>query len=95
MTPLAWHTYAGNVSIVNLLIDHGAKVNADFDASHEPDTKMTALDVAQGLTGKKEEDGDNTDDKFMQTLHALQQRGGQTYGQTVAGRAANSGEQEV
>jgi|AntRauTorckE5430_2_1112549.scaffolds.fasta_scaffold02739_4 ankyrin repeat protein len=90
MTPLAWHTFAGNVSIVNLLIDDGANINADFDASHEPGIKITALDVAQGLIGKKKDDDSNVDDKFMQTYLALQKKGGKTYSQIVAGEAAHS-----
>lgn len=54
MTPLSWHTYAGNYDIVELLLDAGANINEDFDL-HPPSapvqTIVTALDIAEKLSG--------------------------------------------
>lgn len=54
MTPLSWHTYAGNYDIIELLLDAGANINTDFDL-HPPNapvqTIVTALDIAEKLSG--------------------------------------------
>ena len=54
MTPLSWHTYAGNYDIIELLLDAGANINTDFDL-HPPSapvqTIVTALDIAEKLSG--------------------------------------------
>lgn len=54
MTPLSWHTYAGNYDIVELLLDAEADINKDFDL-HPPSapvqTIVTALDIAEKLSG--------------------------------------------
>ena len=54
MTPLSWHTYAGNYDIIKLLLDAGANINTDFDL-HPPSapvqTIVTALDIAEKLSG--------------------------------------------
>ena len=54
MTPLSWHTYAGNYDIVELLLDAGATINDDFDL-YPPNapvqTIVTALDIAEKLSG--------------------------------------------
>jgi ankyrin repeat protein len=90
MTPLAWHTHAGNASIVKLLLQNGAEVNADFDAQHDPNQKVTAMDLARSLIGNKatstsSEMGNNdVNDKFVQTFLALKQFGGLTYDEILA-----------
>ena len=54
MTPLSWHTYAGNYDIVELLLDAGATINDDFDL-YPPNapvqTIVTAMDIAEKLSG--------------------------------------------
>ena len=94
MTPLAWHTHAGNVSIVKLLLQNGAQVNADFDAQHDPAQKVTAMDVARSLirnhkesssaSSTDDETGNDQDDKFVQTLLALKKFGGLTYAEMLS-----------
>ena len=74
MTPLSWHTYAGNYDIIELLLDAGANINTDFDL-HPPSapvqTIVTALDIAEKLSGvedmaesvEKEEKNKNSNGK--------------------------------
>mmetsp|Transcript_10897 Transcript_10897/g.20374 ORF Transcript_10897/g.20374 Transcript_10897/m.20374 type:complete len:193 (-) Transcript_10897:211-789(-) len=84
MTPLAWHTHAGNVSIVKLLLQNGAEVNADFDAQHDPNEKVTAMDVARSLirkNGNHKSSSSSTDDE---TFLALKQFGGLSYAEILA-----------
>jgi len=85
MTPLAWHVFSGNVSIINLLIDHNANINDDFDAMYHPEVKITVANVAESLI-RKAADG-SIEDKFMQTFLALKRRGGEVYSDTKAGIA--------
>lgn len=85
MTPLAWHVFSGNVSIINLLIDHNANINDDFDAMYHPEVKITVANVAESLI-RKAADG-SIEDKFMQTFLALKRRGGVAYSETKAGIA--------
>jgi Ankyrin repeat. len=89
MTPLAWHTHAGNVSIVKLLLKNGADVNADFDSQYDPEQKVTAMDLARSLMGNKAAatsltEGNAVDDKFVKTFLALKQFGGFAYDEILA-----------
>jgi len=98
MTPLAWHAFSGNVSIINLLLDHDANINDNFDAMYHPEIKVTVANVAESLIGKKAGDESAIEDKFMQTYLAIKRRGGVVYSQTKAAiaekLAAESGEAE-
>jgi len=78
MTPLAWHAYSGNYSIIKLLLDNGANINADFNARQGEDLKYTAMDVAEGLIGKQADEQDN-EDKFMRSFMEIKNRGGLKY----------------
>lgn len=77
MTPLAWHTYSGNADIVNLLLDNGAEINADFDASYR-EAKVTAFDIISTIVSQSSKDA-SIEGKFMNTLVSLKNRGGKPY----------------
>eukprot|EP00568_Trieres_chinensis_P013821 CAMPEP_0183299186 /NCGR_PEP_ID=MMETSP0160_2-20130417/5987_1 /TAXON_ID=2839 ORGANISM="Odontella Sinensis, Strain Grunow 1884" /NCGR_SAMPLE_ID=MMETSP0160_2 /ASSEMBLY_ACC=CAM_ASM_000250 /LENGTH=191 /DNA_ID=CAMNT_0025461379 /DNA_START=57 /DNA_END=632 /DNA_ORIENTATION=+ len=77
MHVLSWHVYAGHHEIVKLLLDHGARINDDFDLSAQSDEKVTALDIAEKLSGGKT-DSPNPD-KFEITYKLLLERGGKKY----------------
>lgn len=77
MTPLAWHTYSGNAEIVNLLLDNGAEINADFDASYR-EAKVTAFDIISTIVSQSSKDA-SIEGKFMNTLVSLKNRGGKPY----------------
>jgi len=85
MTPLAWHAYGGNNDIVSLLLESGADINVDIDASRG-DAKITAMDIASGLIAKQAKDG-HLNDSFMQTFLTLKNTGGLAYRETKAGKA--------
>ena len=45
MHPLSWNVYGGHYDNIELLLQHGANVNADFDLKAGDDTIITVLDV--------------------------------------------------
>ena len=67
-----------NYSIIKLLLDNGANINADFNARQGEDLKYTAMDVAEGLIGKQADEQDN-EDKFMRSFMEIKNRGGLKY----------------
>jgi len=95
MTPLSWHTYAGNVDIVQLLLDNGARINTEFDLlvpnSSKSVIQVTATDIAFRLlpdrstsTGKTKDesmvdDEEEGDDKHVKTYGLLVSRGGKKF----------------
>eukprot|EP00934_Nitzschia_sp_Nitz4_P007617 Nitzschia sp. Nitz4//scaffold98_size77359//13658//14296//NITZ4_005538-RA/size77359-processed-gene-0.32-mRNA-1//-1//CDS//3329560727//7607//frame0 len=79
MHPLSWNVYGGHVANVQLLLQHGADVNLDFDGMGSNTSKVTALDVVLELV--KNEDGD---DRFVRLEKLLRAHGGKTIGEMEA-----------
>lgn len=84
MMPLSWHAWGGNVEIIQLLLDNGAEINADFDYTYESinGAKVTATDVVAIIIGSsKKDDDDNTAETklFFRSYELLRSRGGKTY----------------
>mmetsp|Transcript_8714 Transcript_8714/g.12386 ORF Transcript_8714/g.12386 Transcript_8714/m.12386 type:complete len:275 (+) Transcript_8714:30-854(+) len=86
MMPLSWHVWAGDIDIVKLLLDNGADINADFDFSHETDSKVTVTDISDLIIDGRDpnhatqEEPKDEDDPFA--LHQLLlDLGGKTYQQ--------------
>ncbi|KAL7551387.1 hypothetical protein ACHAWF_018151 [Thalassiosira exigua] len=80
MHPLSWSTFYGRYEIIELLLKHGADVNADFDfggkENGEP-AKGTVLDVVeQILLGS--EDTENKE-RFIKTRNILVKNGALRY----------------
>ena len=72
MHPLSWNVYGGHTENVELLLKHGANVNADFDSMNNQGS-VTAMDIALQL--KTNEDGD---ERFVQMESILRKYGGKT-----------------
>merc|ERR1719356_148986 len=70
MHPLSWSTYYGRHEIVELLIQHGADVNADFDSGQkekdESPSKTTVLDVVESILIGLDDD-EKEKERFIKT----------------------------
>lgn len=73
MTPLSWHAYGGNYEIVELLLNNGAEVNANFDFSVDSPVKLTATDIAMNISKEGESN------HFTKTLDLLVSKGGKKF----------------
>lgn len=56
MHPLSWNVYGGHVGNIQLLLEHGADVNLDFDSMGKTAAPVTSLDILLELL--KNEKGD-------------------------------------
>jgi len=80
MHPLSWSTFYGRYEIIELLLKHGADVNADFDLGKNEGgeaEKGTVLDVIEQIllgTDDKEEK-----ERFMKTRNILVKNGAARY----------------
>lgn len=45
MHPLSWNVYGGHLENIELLLEHGADVDLDFDSMKEEGVSVTSLDV--------------------------------------------------
>jgi len=93
MTPLSWHTWAGNLEIIKLLLENGAAINDDFDhraPTSDSVTKITVMDVISitlqssrdALSSSPEDnkgDLDSATTVFQQTYDFLRSRGALTW----------------
>jgi len=82
MMPLSWHAWGGNVDIIQLLLDNGAEINADFDYSSGSNARVTATDIVSMVVGSSsgEEDDSTPETKlFFLSYELLRSRGGKTY----------------
>lgn len=79
MHPLSWNVYAGHHEIVELLLDNGARINDDFDLRANSDEKVTVLDIAEQLSGGKEDDDSSEPTPFEKTYELLLKRGAKKY----------------
>lgn len=81
MHPLSWSTFYGRHEIVELLLKHGADVNADFDLGTLDDfganKKGTVLDVIEQILLGLEDKGEK--DRFLKTRNVLVQYGAARY----------------
>lgn len=73
MHPLSWNIYGGHLANVNLLLQHGADPNLDFDGMGVPTEAVTSLDVVLQLI--QNEDGDS---RFVQLEKVLRESGAKT-----------------
>jgi ankyrin repeat protein len=72
MHPLSWNVYGGHVDNIQLLLENGASVNADFD-SMDNRGPVTSLDVAVQLV-----ENEGGDERFQKIESLLRQHGGAT-----------------
>uniref|UniRef100_A0A7S1G1V8 Ankyrin repeat domain-containing protein n=1 Tax=Corethron hystrix TaxID=216773 RepID=A0A7S1G1V8_9STRA len=80
MHPLSWHVYGGHLRNVQMLIDHGADVNAPFyhkrDKSHK-DT-ATVLDIVD-LAIRQYKEPPQSDNRHVVMRRLLEDNGGKRY----------------
>mmetsp|Transcript_55877 Transcript_55877/g.118832 ORF Transcript_55877/g.118832 Transcript_55877/m.118832 type:complete len:198 (-) Transcript_55877:456-1049(-) len=72
MHPLSWNTFYGRSEIIELLLKHGADVNADFDSA-QGGNKLTVLDVVEQILMSSENDDDKK--RFIETRNILVKNG--------------------
>ena len=81
MHPLSWNVYAGHLENIQLLLEHGADVNMDFDSMTQPPTPVTVLDVLYDL--QKAEQGDQ---RFVEMEALLKKNGAKTMKELQQGK---------
>ena len=84
MHPLSWNVYGGHTENVELLLKHGAKVNADFDSMNDQGS-VTAMDIVLQL--KTNEDGD---ERFVKMESILRKYGGKTMKEVLGGEDSSN-----
>lgn len=73
MHPLSWNVYGGHIENIELLLQHGAEVNLDFDGM-AGSSEVTALDVVKQI-----QSAENGDERFTKIEALLLQHGAKTY----------------
>ncbi|KAL7523736.1 hypothetical protein ACHAXR_000308 [Thalassiosira sp. AJA248-18] len=71
MHPLSWNTFYGRYEIIELLLKHGADVNADFDISKTE--KGTVLDVVEQILLGEQDAEEKA--RFIKTRNILVKNG--------------------
>lgn len=70
MHPLSWNTFYGRADIIELLLKHGADVNADFDmGAGDEAEKVTVLDVVEQILINSQEGEDK--ERFIKARNVL------------------------
>jgi len=80
MHPLSWSTFYGRHEIIELLLKHGADVNADFDLGKQDAggaKKGTVLDVIEQILIGMKDEGEK--DRFLKTRNVLVKYGAARY----------------
>ncbi|KAL3771549.1 hypothetical protein ACHAWU_003724 [Discostella pseudostelligera] len=80
MHPLSWSTFYGRHEIIELLLKHGADVNADFDLGKQDAggaKKGTVLDVIEQILIGIKDEGEK--DRFLKTRNVLVKYGAARY----------------
>ena len=76
MHPLSWNTFYGRYDIIELLLEYGADVNADFDFGAN-NQSGTVMDVIEQILEGTEESEDK--ERFMKTKDVLVKNGARKY----------------
>ena len=80
MHPLSWSTYYGRYDIIELVLKHGAKVNADFDLGKKENgefEKGTVLDVVEQIILGTEDVEEK--ERFIKTKNVLVKNGAKRF----------------
>ena len=83
MHPLSWNTFYGRYDIVELLLEHGADVEADFDLGGSVDErtgeleKVTVLDVVEKILSTEVDEEQKM--RFVKTRNVLMKYGAVRY----------------
>lgn len=78
MHPLSWNTFYGRHEIIELLLQHGADVNSDFDLKDgDYEKKTVVLDVVEQILMGGEDKEEN--ERFVQTRNILVKHGAVRY----------------
>jgi len=78
MHPLSWNTFYGRADIIELLLKHGADVNADFDMGGGDEAeKVTVLDVVEQILINSQEGEDK--ERFIKARNVLVKNGAMRY----------------
>ena len=82
MHPLSWNVFGGHLENIQLLLDHKANVNADFDTMvNQKPIPVTALDIALQL----EQNSDDEDGAFAAMVTMLKKYGAKTIKELTGG----------
>ena len=87
MHPLSWNVYGGHLDNIQLLLEHGADINLDFDSMKGDGLIVTSLDVLVELL--KNENGD---ERFVAIEKVFRKHGAKTIDQL---RNDNEGTEEL
>ena len=80
MHPLSWNSFYGRYDNIELLLKHGADVNADFDLGKTESGEAkpgTALDAVEQILLSLDDDEEK--DRFMKTRNVLVKNGAMRY----------------
>ncbi len=83
MHPLSWNTFYGRYDIIELLLEHGADVEADFDLGGSVDErtgeleKVTVLDVVEKILSAEVDEEQRM--RFVKTRNVLMKYGAVRY----------------
>lgn len=83
MHPLSWNTFYGRYEIIELLLDHGADIEADFDLGgsvKDEQTeleKVTVLDVVEKILSSEVDEEQRM--RFAKTRNVLMKYGAVRY----------------
>mmetsp|Transcript_2658 Transcript_2658/g.5753 ORF Transcript_2658/g.5753 Transcript_2658/m.5753 type:complete len:220 (-) Transcript_2658:186-845(-) len=80
MHPLSWNVYGGHLENIELLLEHGADIDLDFDSMKEDGVSVTSLDVLLELLVN--EPGD---ERFVGIEKVFRKHGAKTMEQTLPG----------
>eukprot|EP00586_Coscinodiscus_wailesii_P018181 CAMPEP_0172517594 /NCGR_PEP_ID=MMETSP1066-20121228/286342_1 /TAXON_ID=671091 /ORGANISM="Coscinodiscus wailesii, Strain CCMP2513" /LENGTH=150 /DNA_ID=CAMNT_0013299675 /DNA_START=239 /DNA_END=691 /DNA_ORIENTATION=+ len=75
MHPLSWNVYAGHSDVVDVLLEAGADVNADFDLSDSSDERVTVLDIVEKIIGGMGDSVSESSRRFGKTRDLLLAKG--------------------
>mmetsp|Transcript_43034 Transcript_43034/g.89588 ORF Transcript_43034/g.89588 Transcript_43034/m.89588 type:complete len:217 (-) Transcript_43034:122-772(-) len=76
MHPLSWNVYGGHLGNIELLLEHGADVNLDFDSMKGDGIAVTSLDVLRALL-----QNERGDERFVEIEKVFQKHGAKTMAQ--------------
>lgn len=82
MHPLSWSTFYGRHEIIELLLKHGADVNADFDLGKDENGaagKGTVLDVIEQILMGMDKEDQEEKERFTKTRNILVKNGAMRY----------------